>query len=114
MLQLLPYDIIVHHICPNLSIVNVDALLTTCKDLFTITQHTDVYRILAHHWHGRDFWQRAIARPTRRRFVSMRDELWKMHIFECHLECLGHEKWDVQTYYCFWRCEAAALLKCPM
>jgi len=68
--------------------------------------HEPIYADLARLRWGADFWRRALSRPTRRVFVSMRRELQQMDRLDARMRSFGLPPWTLREYEAFWAMEA--------
>ena len=106
-MQRLPEDVVLT-VCCHLALPDVVRLLGCCKAWAGLRAAEDFFRQLAHAWHGRDFWGRALTRRTRRAYAGMRGELVTMHRFEAVLRACGFPPWTRAEYEAFWQWEAEA------
>lgn len=105
-METLPFDALVA-VCASLAQPDVERLLSCSRALRRHhTQDIFYHAIAVERW-GAYFWARALNRPTRQMFHSMREELRILHRFETELRKRKLAAWTTSDYHAWWTCEAA-------
>ena len=104
-MERLPSDVI-DHICVFLEFDDMERLGATCGAL----RHSDSrYAHVAVYQWGNAFWRDALTRPTWRRFVSMRDELRRIHFLQRCCDAWSMPRWNETVIRALWAAESRQL-----
>ena len=89
------------------TLISAESLLNTCRRLRHVARDDDFYHLVAVLQWGREFWDDARRRPTRRVFCSMRQELQRLDCFQRCLRRHGFPVWREADFRRLWKAESA-------
>jgi hypothetical protein len=110
MLHRLPHDLLLS-VATELDHASLERALACTRETATLRRDAAFLEAVARCRYGDQFWNEATTRVTWRAFRGWREELRRLHDFECALREMQQPMWTLVQFRAFWDCEAAWVAK---